>query len=220
MYHYFEDKETLRERQNCCSKLVKELEYSLREKGIISQAFLVGSGGRNMITQNGNGPIDFDYNLNIISCNFIRDCKKLKETVRIIFNEVLQENGLKNVGDSTSALTTKPIVLDDDDDVTFSIDLAIVTRDTDGNWHRLIHEKTGNTHNDRYYWNIAPNSNGYKEKSKQIKQVAGAWELVRDEYLDIKNFYLSKNDKFHPSFICYIEAVNNVYNQLKQKRYF
>lgn len=35
----------------------------------------------------------------------------------------------------------------------FSIDVAIVTRDEDGNWYRLIHEKTGYAHLDRYYWN-------------------------------------------------------------------
>ena len=33
------------------------------------------------------------------------------------------------------------------------------------------------------------------------------------EYLKIKNKYLSYNDPKHKkSFICYIEAVNNVYN--------
>ena len=32
------------------------------------------------------------------------------------------------------------------------------------------------------------------------------------QYLNIKNRYLRQNDHDHPSFICYIEAVNNVYN--------
>ena len=36
--------------------------------------------------------------------------------------------------------------------------------------------------------------------------------MVREQYLALKNMYLSKNDINHPSFICYIEAVNNVYN--------
>ena len=47
---------------------MKELEENLRSQGMNTQFFLVGSGARNMITQNGDGNIDFDYNLNIISC--------------------------------------------------------------------------------------------------------------------------------------------------------
>lgn len=67
----------------------------------------------------------------------------------------------------------------------FSMDACIVCRDTEECYHRLIHEKTGFT---------------------------GKWPLVRTQYLDIKNRYLLQNDYNHPSFICYIEAVNNVYN--------
>ena len=37
------------------------------------------------------------------------------------------------------------------------------------------------------------------------------WNEVRDTYLEKKNLYLRKNDHNHPSFICYIEAVNEVY---------
>lgn len=32
-----------------------------------------------------------------------------------------------------------------------------------------------------------------------------------------KNNYLRGNDSNHPSFICYIEAVNNVYNSLNNQ---
>ena len=46
----------------------------------------------------------------------------------------------------------------------------------------------------------------------------GKWQLVRSQYLDIKNRYLRQNDHDHPSFICYIEAVNNVYNARKNWR--
>ena len=56
----------------------------------------------------------------------------------------------------------------------------------------------------------------YKEKERKIKSI-GYWKLVREEYKNIKNMYLRKNDHNHPSFVCYIEAINNVYNKLKQK---
>ena len=37
------------------------------------------------------------------------------------------------------------------------------------------------------------------------------WKEVRDTYLDKKNMYLRRQDKNHPSFNIYIEAVNEVY---------
>lgn len=92
----------------------------------------------------------------------------------------------------------------------FSMDVCIVTKDSKGKYYRLIHEKAS----DKYYWNIAPNSKNLKMKAEFIKK-NGKWNLVRNQYKTIKNRYLQQNDSDHPSFICYIEAVNNVYNSIK-----
>ena len=64
---------------------------------------------------------------------------------------------------------------------------------------------------------MAPNSRNIKFKVDYIKS-NGKWKLVREQYKGIKNRYLTKNDHNHPSFICYIEAVNNVYNSRKHWR--
>jgi hypothetical protein len=117
MYRYVEDKEFLRRAQNCCSDLMHELEDELRENGINSQFFLVGSGARNMVTQNGNEAIDFDYNLNIISCEDFHDCKTIKHKVLVAFNRVMNRNNLADVDDSTSSITTKKIHFRDDPDI-------------------------------------------------------------------------------------------------------
>ncbi len=217
MYNYVEDKEFLKRAQNCCSDLMHELEDTLREKGINSQFFLVGSGARNMVTQNGDEAIDFDYNLNILSCEDFHDCKAIKHAVIVAFNRVMQRNGLADVDDSTSSITTKKIHFRDDPDIEFSMDVCIVTEETDGSWLRLIHEKGMNTYYDRYYWNIAPHSKHYAEKAKAIKSVPDGWEKVRVLYLRTKNRYLTQNDHNHPSFVCYIETINNVYNQMRSK---
>ena len=87
-----------------------------------------------------------------------------------------------------------------------------------GEWERLIHEKTGYTYNDRYFWNAAPNSKDYQEKARKIKSVSGWWNKVRTKYLDRKNYYLKKGDNNHPSFVCYIEVINDVYNTMRQKK--
>lgn len=113
------------------------------EKGIQDQFsdFLVGSGARNMVTQNANESIDFDYNLNIISCPDWEESRSIKESVRKAMNRIMTNEGLGTVDDSTSCLTTKTISFKDSPENKWSIDLCIVTKDSDGNWQRLIHEK-------------------------------------------------------------------------------
>ena len=164
-----------------------------------------------MVTQNENGPIDFDYNLNVLSCDDWGNGRAIKELVRKAFNRVMHKNRLLDVEDSRSSLTTKPIYFTDDPRIEFSIDLAIVTMNEGGTWERLIHKKTGFVSFDEYYWNQVPNSREIREKAQVLKR-EGYWNIVREQYLMIKDTYLRRNEH-HPSFVCYIEAVNNVYNQ-------
>ena len=216
MYEYVEDKQFLKRAQNCCSDIMKQLEESLRKQGMNTQFFLVGSSARNMITQNGDGNIDFDYNLNILSCDDWK-ARSIKELIRKTFNKVMRENNLSDVEDSTSSLTSKLIYFNDDPNIEFKIDVCIVT-EQDDNWYRLIHRKTGVMQTDEYIWNEAPHSKNCKAKADQIKIIPGWWEVVRNKYLEIKNHYLRFHDDNHPSYICYVEAVNAVYNSMKQKR--
>lgn len=216
MFHYIDDKAFLKKAQNFCVEILNYLTQELLDYGISSQFLLVGSGGRNMVTQNADSPIDFDYNLHIQKCENINDCRAIKETVRKVFNKVLRDNKLPDCEDSTSSLTTKSIYFTDNPKILFSMDICIIFADNNGSWHRLIHKKTGCVSADTYYWNKAPNSRQIKEKADSIKE-NGYWQTVREEYLKIKNLYLRKNTE-HPSFICYIEAVNNIYNKLRQKR--
>ncbi len=218
MYYYVEDRQFLKRAQSSCSKDMKDLEVLLRDEyEINSQAFLVGSGARNMVTQKENGSIDFDYNLNNFSCSNW-DERDIKEFVRKAFNRVMNRQGSNDVEDSTSSLTTKPMWFNNDPEINIKIDVCIVTKNSSGIWERLIHDKTGFVNYDRYYWNIAPNSKDYQEKANRIKSVPRWWsDVLRPEYIEKKNFYLKRNDHNHPSFICYIETINDVYNTMKQK---
>lgn len=142
MYYFVEDKQFLKRAQSDCSATLKELERLLRESyKINSQAFLVGSGARNMITQNENEGIDFDYNLNILSCPDWGNAKSIKEAVRIAFNKILRSQGLNDAEDSTSSITTKPMYFKDAPETEFKIDVCIVTKNNNGEWERLIHKK-------------------------------------------------------------------------------
>lgn len=178
---------------------------------------MVGSGARNLIVQNANDPIDLDYNLEIIRCEDYEDCRAIKESVRKSFNKILKMYEISDCEDSTSALTTENQYFTDiNNETEFHIDLSIVYRDEDGIYYRLIHNKTGWVQYDKYFWREEPKSEALRKKVQKIKKI-GAWDLVREQYLELKNMYLRRRDYNHPSFICYTEAVNNVYNEIYQQ---
>lgn len=217
MYHYLENKEFIHKMRAFSGEILQNLCHTLKEKyGIGAIFYLVGSGAKNLITQNNKNPIDLDYNLEIIKCDDINNCCYIKECVRKSFNIVLKKYNLNNCEDSKSSLTSKNIFLKCSNRTPFHIDICITSKANDNLYYRLIHKKTGFTYNDTYYWNIAPNSRKIKEKADYIKK-NGCWQDVREQYLYIKNRYLSQNDRYHSSFICYIEVINNVYNSIKPK---
>lgn len=216
MYDYVEDKEFLRRMRSLCGEIMQDLCHRLKEDyDIGSVYYLVGSGARNLITQNSDEPIDLDYNLEITRCEDYEDCRAIKEAVRKSFNRVLNKHGWSDCQDSTSTLTTEHRYFTNGNDTSFSIDVCIVCLDEDDNRYRLIHNKTGYIgYTDQYHWDMEPHSAKLQDKVKYIK-AKGKWQLVRKQYLDIKNKYFQRNDHNHPSFGCYIEAVNNVYNARK-----
>ena len=218
MFHYVEDKEFLRRVRCVCGELMQYFCHTLKDAYDIGANFcLVGSGARNLIVRNASEPIDLDYNLEIVRCVDFEDCRAIKVCARNAFDKALAMHGWGHREDSTSALTTERRYFTHGNRTAFSIDVCIVAADEDGQTARLIHEKTGCVLDDRYYWNIAPHSAQIREKADCIKK-SGQWADVREQYLRLKNMYLSRNDRSHPSFVCYIEAVNNVYRAAADRR--
>ena len=67
---------------------------------------------------------------------------------------------------------------------------------------------------DQWYWNQVPNSHALRDKESFLKP--NYWMEVRETYLYKKNMYLRRPyDNDHPSFICYVEALNEVYNKVR-----
>ena len=211
MYHYIEDKEFLKEMRRECSDIINQLVQHINSEDVMEvEAHLVGSGAKYLETQNADEPVDLDYNLNILEtyeCS-INDGRYIQEYVRKSFNCILKRNGWEDCHDSKSVFSTGYRCFDDYD-TSFKIDLAIVTADREG-WYRGIHKKTGFAQYDEYYWVPAPKSNGLDERVDDIKE-NGLWQKVRDVYLKKKNMYLTRNDHDHPSFVCYIETINEVW---------
>ena len=215
MYHYIEDKTFLKRMKNLCSDIVNQLVQRINNDTFMRvEAHLVGSGAKNLITQNGNEPIDLDYNLCILKVFNINpnDGKTIKNHIQKHFNIILQNNGGEDCQDSTSALSTELRHFTKENQTEFKIDLAIIRKNR-CSWERLIHRKTGIAALDQWYWNEAPNSIEIADKAKDIKE-ENLWLEVRELYLDKKNMYLHRLDKNnHPSFNVYIETINEVYNK-------
>lgn len=213
MYKFIKDKDFLHHMRSFCSDIVNQLVQTINNEDFLNvQAHLIGSGAKNLITQNENEDIDLDYNLVIINSSWdINDCKQIKEYVKKKFNDVLKNSGLGACSDSKSCLSTKKMHFERDNSAKFSIDLAIVCENQDGAWYRLIHKKTGYVDHDEWIWNISRNSKELTNKVKWIKD-NNLWNELRNAYLAKKNMYLRRGDNEHPSFICYIETVNEIYN--------
>jgi hypothetical protein len=213
MYNWVEDKIFLKRAYSDCADTVNRLVQELKKYDIEAKMYLVGSKSRNMVTQNENGKIDFDFNLELIYVPDISDCRAIKEGIMEAFNLVLNNEGLDDCKDSTSAITTGDMYFKKGNQTEFSIDVCIVRRYR-GKLQRLIHHKTGVVQNDQWVWETVRSSNIVREKVEYIKKCR-QWEKVRKRYLKKKNMYLTRNDNEHNSFTCYVEALNEVYYMLK-----
>lgn len=211
-YEFVYESEAKRYRSDC-SRILKKTCELLRAKGISAQFTLVGSGARNMITRNGDGPYDLDYNLLVVKADDeYRDLRLLKDTIRNALNKAVGGKFFSDAQDSTSCLTAL-LYFKDTPNVKFSFDVAITTKNKNGNYMRLMHNKNVYALGlDQYTWNEVPNSHQVEDKADELKK-AGVWQKVRDRYLEKKEMYLSRQYHDHPSFVVYVEAVNEVYSQ-------
>lgn len=219
MYELVSEAESKKYRNVCSSVLTETCRLLKEDYDVSAQFFLVGSGARNLITRNGNGPYDLDYNINIIKApkELWNDLSKLKNAVRLSLNKT---NGFdfSDAQDSTSVLTCL-LYFKNEPQVEFSFDVAIVTEDNNGSYLRLTHNKMYYGFNGgQYTWNEVPKSYNVSKKAAQIKK-AHQWELVRERYVEKKNMYLRRWDANHPSFVVYIEAVNEIYNKILRENF-
>lgn len=133
MYHYIEDKKFKKEMRRHCSDIVNQLVQKINKNGKMTvKAYLVGSGAKNLETQNEKMPIDLDYNICIIdTCNRSISGRNIKEYIKGQLNIVLKENDLPDCDDSKSSLTTKKDSFPKGNQTKFSMDIAIIREKTE-----------------------------------------------------------------------------------------
>ena len=168
---------------------------------------LIGSGEKKLVTQNGNEPFDLDYNLILQrdKQDLLNNPKRIKELFRQAFDVILEDklDGYNNydqhVSDSSSVITIKILY---DNRLDFSFDVAIIVEANDGFFYLLKNDKTSN----RYLWNQVKSSKNYFTRYQSLKE-NGQFEQFKENYLDLKNRHLRKNDGVK-SFSIFLETLN------------
>lgn len=198
--------EIIKKVQNICRELDKEFTFQFK---------LVGSGSRHLITRvkNGNTGYDFDYNLILNNSDQNSRWKPsyAKHLIMDAFQKALKGTNYNNPQDSTSAITIK-VVDRKNKRITHSCDFAIVynVEDADAEYYKYIRF---NKAQNNYTWETRKCSENIDHKLNWLKEyVNGYWELIKEEYLKVKN---ANNDKNKHSFQLYYESICNVYNWYK-----
>ncbi len=202
--------------RDVCSEVLWDACAILLDKGISAQFTLIGSGAKNFVTRDGNASYDLDYNLEIVKApdNYWGNLQYLKDTVRRALDRASGTNRFRFGQDSTSVITVQ-LPSNNGFQPKFSFDVAIIMKE-DGKTYRLQHDKNAyGLGCDQYIWNEIPNSANITEKADKIKK-AGRWDLVRERYLDLKNQYLRNGDRSHPSYVVFVEAVNEIYSKIRR----
>lgn len=171
----------------------------------------MGSLYKKLVTQNNSLPFDLDYNL-VIENRLITQLnpKPLKDYVMEHLDDMIAEEyeDWKYCQDSKAAITIRRVV---DGRLDFSADIAILARNSNGQYCRLLHDKQ----RQKYDWAPVPNSEKIYERFRKLKNY-GYWEDIQEKYLEKKNRYLSKQDKGHPSFVVFVETIKEVWDKAKK----
>ena len=210
MYKYVPKKEASQYKRYCSNLLVSLRDSLKKEEKIIVTCQLIGSGAKNMVTRNGKGPFDLDYNLVLSSIpeEYANNPGKVKEIVRLRLDALIKEDK-KNIspGKNSTSSITYIFHSHGKKKVDFKLDIAIILEDKK-TAYRLIYDKPQN----QYIWNELPHYAHLPEKVEWIKK-SGKTNDLRDDYLRLKNMYLERQDDNHPSFVVYAEAVEEVYQK-------
>ena len=208
MYHYVEF-EDIRPYHSFMSDKLNRLKQTIRkDHQIAARVDSVGSLYKNLVTQNNSLPFDLDYNF-VIENRLITQLNPegLKDYAMDFLDEIIAEkySDFKYCQDSKAAITIRRVV---DGRLDFSADIAVLAKNAKGQYCRLLHDKQRK----KYDWAPVPDSETVYERFRKLKQY-GYWEEIRGLYLEKKNHYLSIQDKDHPSFIVFVETVNQIWDR-------
>lgn len=214
MYEYVSKKEYGPVRLELEEIIRKVHHYMRKNFDLTFQHKLIGSGSRHLVTcvKNGNKGFDFDYNFIIPppEDDWCWDAEVIKEQFVEALKFALKGTNYSTPKDSTSAITIK-VVDRTNSKIRHSCDFAIIYYPDDDNFNGYFYLKNWKQMN-RYSFEPRNSSSNIDEKLDEILSYTNGWNMIRTEYLKLKNANKDENKR---SYVLYLEAVNNVYNQLQ-----
>lgn len=197
----------------------KLIEMTLELQDLIREYFtfqfhFIGSSERNMITYDPKTNIGYDFDIDY-AINDFEEEYSASEIHNIIFaglQKLCLRYGYNKIEDSTRVITVKKVD-PFSSRILHSCDIALINEYEENGECRqeyIRHNKKTNS----YMW--VKRSAPYKlgKKIDYIKN-SGNWNLVRELYLDKKNYNDDPNKK---SRSLYAESVKEVYDRLKTQR--
>lgn len=213
MYEYVSKSEYQPVRSELEEIVQKVHHYMRKNFDLTFQHKLIGSGSRHLVTRikGGNKGFDFDYNFIIPNPGngYSWKAKVIKEQFTEALKFALKDTKYSNPIDSTSAITIK-VVDRNRASVLHSCDFAIIYYSTDEDFNGYYYLKNWKKQN-RYSFEPRISSSNIDEKRDKILSYSNGWDMIKKEYIKLKNANKDENKK---SFVLYLEAINNVYNQL------
>ena len=186
-----------------CRKVLHNVQNEVRDF-FTFDIRLIGSGDKRLVTQNGDGPFDLDYNLILQrdKKNLIKNPEQIKKIFMDAFKTILEKEKLYKYStrDSSSVITLN--LIDNNNDLEFSFDVAIIVEADDGYFYRLTNDKNVG----RYIWNKIPSSKNYFERFQRVKN-NNQWMIFKKRYLELKNMHLKRNEDIK-SFSVFLETLN------------
>lgn len=216
MYEYVKRNEYQSIRLELERIIQKIHQYMRKEYNLTFQHKLIGSGSKHLVTRikGGNKGFDFDYNFIIPHPGegyyWKADVIKSQFTEALKF--ALKGTKYSNPNDSTSAITIK-VVDRNNSRILHSCDFAIIYYSDDDDFNGYYYLKNWKKHG-RYSFEQRLASSNVNEKLDYILSFQNGWNIIREEYLKLKNANKDINKK---SFVLYLETINNVYNQLSNE---
>ena len=178
----------------------------------------IGSSARNMITQDVKSNIGFDFDVNI-EVNYDGEeytAKELREMLKAAFDRIVPSYGYSPAEQSTRVLTIK-FKNTAHSKIVHSCDIAIIYYCDDADFYGYYYLKNWKDERKdckkevQYTFEPRALRGNVDEKLETILTYQNGWNAIRDEYLKLKNV---NTDGGKRSFSLYLEAVNNIYNQL------
>ncbi len=213
MYEYVTRKEYQPVRLEL-EEIIRKVHHYMRDKHDLTfQHKLIGSGSRHLVTRikGGNKGFDFDYNFILPHPGegYHWKASVIKNQFTEALKFALKGTKYSNPQDSTSAITIK-VVDRNNSSVSHSCDFAIIYYSEDDDFNGYYYLKNWKRQN-RYSFEQRISSSNIDEKLDIILSYPNGWNMIKDEYIKLKNRNKDINKR---SFVLYLESVNNVYNQL------